>query len=166
MRFQTLIDRGVINYAGVINEVEYYAYYGYGGTFNNYKAYLCHTDKSALVATFASNYKGTPVLVASFSAFTIAATKTWLPLKMTGTFTYNNTDNLLVEIVWQGKVGTPRGEPVYSCFFGSGAHRVWANSSTATTGTPYPLAYYHRLNFGYYTALGPTSLGRVKAMYE
>jgi hypothetical protein len=167
MRFQTLIDQSLINTAGTINEVEYYAYYGYGGEFLKYRVLLGHTALSALTTTFANNWKGTPVEVANAASFAIPAVKTWFPLKLTKTFTYNNTDNLVVEIVWDGKTGTPRGEPIYSCTFGSGYHRIYAlGSSTATTGSGDTLCYHCRLSFNSYTAVAPTSLGRVKAMYE
>jgi hypothetical protein len=167
MRFQTLIDQNLINYAGTINEVEYYAYYGYGGTFNKYKAILCHTGLSALTTTFASNYKGTPVEVANLASYTIPAAKDWFPLKMTKTFAYNNTDNLVVEIVWDGKEGSPTGEPIYTCSFGSGYHRIYAvGQPYAETGSGSTTAYYHRLSFNAYTGVAPTSLGRVKALYQ
>ncbi len=167
MRFQTLIDQSQIAYAGTINEVEYYAYYGYGGTFNNFRAYLGHTALSSLTTTFANNYKGSPVLVATASSFTIPASKNWFPLKMTTTFVYNNTDNLIVEVRWQGKAGSPRGEPIYSCRFGSGNHRVWAyNDPNASSGSADTLCYHCRLSFNYYTGVEPTSLGRVKAVFE
>jgi hypothetical protein len=167
MRFQTLIDQSQIGYAGTVNEVEYYAYYGYGGEFLKYKVLLGHTALSALTTTFDSNWKGTPTEVANASSFEIAATKDWFPLKLTKTFAYNNSDNFLIEISWDGKTGTPRGEPIYSCTFGSGYHRIYAlGSSTATTGSGDTLCYYCRLSFEYYSGVRPTSLGRVKALYE
>jgi hypothetical protein len=167
MRFQTLMDQSQIGYAGTINEVEYYAYYGYGGEFLKYRVLLGHTALSALTTTFNNNWKGTPTEVANASSFSIAATKNWFPLKLTKTFAYNNSDNLLIEIVWDGKTGTPRGEPIYSCTFGSGYHRIYAlGSSSAASGSGDTLCYYCRLSFNYYTGIAPTSLGRVKALYE
>lgn len=168
MRFQTLMDQSQIAYAGTINEVEYYAWFGYGGEFLKYRVLLGHTGLSALTTTYDNNWKGTPVEVANAASFVInTAVRTWFPLKLTKTFTYNNTDNLLIEIVWDGKTGTPRGEPVYTCTFGSGYHRIYSpGSSTSPTGSGSTLAYYCRLSFSYSTGVAPTSLGRVKALYQ
>jgi hypothetical protein len=164
VRFQTLIDRDQVKYAGDITEVEYYAYYGYGGEFDNFELYLCHTDKSSLLETFDSNYKGAPVLVASSSTFTIPERIGWFPLKMTKTFTYDDADNLLVEIRWQGRRAA--GEPIVVCYFGEGAHRVYAWSPTAPRGTNSSLAYFCRLSFGVYPGVEATSLGGVKALFH
>ena len=162
-RFQTLIDQDQLKYAGDINEVEYYAY-GHGGTFNNFEFYLCHTDKSSLLETFDSNYKGTPVLVASSSAFTIPARKDWFPLKMTKTFAYNNVDNLLVEIRWEGHKG--QTEFIISCRVPLLDHRVWAYSPTASSGWSGETAYLCRLSFGAYPGVRATSLGSVKTLFR
>lgn len=166
MRFQTLIPKAQINYAGKINQVEYNNSSARAGTFNNYKLYLCHTDKTALLTTFASNYKGTPVKVADLSAFNISGAAGWFPLGMTATtFDYNNTDNLLVEIQWQGDNG--QGVPIYRSSIQSSNHRIWAyNNPTAPTGSGDGCPYWTRLSFGAYTGVSPTSLGRVKAMFE
>jgi hypothetical protein len=167
LRFQTLIDQTEIKYAGTINEVEYYAWHGYTSEFLKYRVLLGHTGLSALTTTFDNNWKGTPVEVANAPSFIIKATvKTWFPLKLTKTFTYNNTDNLVVEISWDGKRIAP-GEAVYTCTFGSGYHRIYAlGSSTAPTGSGSSLCYYCRLSFNAYVGVSPTSLGRVKALYQ
>jgi hypothetical protein len=168
MRFQTLIDKSEINNAGVINEVELFRYWTTGGdvTYNNVRIFLGHTALSALGLTFDSNYKDTPVEVKTTGSLVIPTAQAWFPLKMTKTWTYNNTDNMIVEIRWTGS--TPRtGVPLYTCSFGSGIHRVYAyNNANATSGTGDTLAYHSRLSFSYSTAVTPTSLGRVKALFE
>jgi hypothetical protein len=165
IRFQTLIDQDQIKYAGDITEVEYYGGYGDGGTFNNFELYLCHTDKFSLDGYFDGNYKGTPVLVASSSAFTIPARIGWFPLKMTKTFAYNDADNLLVEIRWEGRQA--QGDPIITCFFGYGRHRIYAWSPKAEVASGgSDLAYFCRLSFGVYPGVRATSLGRVKALFR
>lgn len=168
MRFQTLIDQSQINNAGVINEVEFFRYWTTGGdvTYNNVRIFLGHTALSALTTTFDSNYKDTPVEVATTSSLLIPTAQAWFPLKMTKTWTYNNSDNMIVEVRWSGS--SPRtGVPIYSCSFGSGYHRIYAyNDPNARTGSGDTLAYHSRLSFESYTGVAPTSLGRVKAMYE
>jgi hypothetical protein len=168
MRFQTLIDQNQINNAGVINEVEFFRYWTTGGdvTFNNVRIFLGHTALSALGTTFDSNYKDTPVEVATISAFLIPTAQDWFPLKLSKTWTYNNSDNMIIEVRWSGS--SPRtGVPIYSCTFGSGYHRIYAyNDPNARSGSGDTLCYHSRLSFNAYTDVSPTSLGRVKAMYE
>jgi hypothetical protein len=49
----------------------------------------------------------------------------------------------------------------------SGNRRVWAvNNPNAPSGRGDGHAYYTRLNFDYHTGVEPTSLGRVKAIFE
>lgn len=166
-RFQTLIDQSQINNAGVINEVEFFRYWTTGGdtTFNNFRVFLGHTALSALTTTFASNYKDTPVEVATISAFVIPTAQNWFPFKLSKTWTYNNTDNMIVEVRWSTDSGV--GTPVYTCTFGSGIHRVYnMTDPNATTGSGDTQAYHSRLSFSSYTGVTPTSLGRVKAMFE
>lgn len=165
MRFQTLITKAQINYAGKVIQVEYYNASGTAGTFNDYKLYLCHTDKSALSTTFAENYKGTPVKAAELSAFNIPAPMTWFSLAMATTFDYNNSDNLLIEIQWKGDNGVTVS--IYRATEQAGYHRIWAvNNPTAPTGSGDGCPYYTRLTFPGYTGVSRTSLGRVKALYK
>jgi hypothetical protein len=165
MRFQTNVEQSRIRYAGSINEVEYYNYDGASGRYNNYRVYLCHTTRTSLSTTFGVNYYEAPVLVASRSAFTIPGVRGWFPLLMTRRFDYDNVRHLLIEIRWEGDNGV--SVPIYTNEPLSGNRRVWAvNDPAAPSGRGDGRAYYTRLNFGYYTALGPTSLGRVKAMFE
>jgi len=164
MRWQHNILQSQISYAGTINEVEFYAYYGRGGTFNAFKFILCHTANTSLSTTFASNYTGTPVTVTDLSAFVIPAVASWFPMRMSRTFTYNNTNHLLMEVQWLGRNAT--GEPIYT-YSGTGTRRVFAyNDPNASSGSGDYVSYYTRLSFGAYTALEPTSLGRVKSMYR
>jgi hypothetical protein len=165
LRFQTLLKQAKINYAGKINMVEYYNASGDTGTFNNYKLYLCHTDKKSLFRTFADNYKGTPVKVADLRSFTVPAAVGWFSLGMATTFDYNNSDNLLLEIQWQGdngvRVPVTRGTGLATNL------RIYAfNNPLAPIGNGDGCPYYTRLSFGAYTAASPTSLGRVKGLFR
>ncbi len=165
MRFQTLLKQAQIDYAGEINMVEYYSRSSNGGTFDNYKLYLCHTEEKSLYRTFADNYKGTPVEVANLKTFTIPSGEGWFELGMTATFQYNNVDNFLVEIRWQGgnqsSVAITRGTSTATNL------RVYAyNNPEAPTGNGDGLPYYTRLSFGAYTGISPTSLGYVKVLFK
>jgi hypothetical protein len=165
MRFQTNIEQSRIRYAGSINEVEFYNSSGVLGRYNNYVVHLCHTDRTSLSTTFGVNYYGTPIQVVSLSAFTIPADRAWFGLRMTRRFAYDNARHLLIEIRWEGDNGV--SVPIYTTEPMAGNRRVWAvNNPQAPSGVADGRAYYTRLSFGSYTALEPTSLGRVKALYE
>jgi hypothetical protein len=166
IRFQTLVDKNQINYAGALNDVELFNYFGYTGKYDSYRIYLCHTGKTSLSATFAENYKGTPVLVGNYRSFSIPAARDWFSLRMAQTYDYNNVDGLLVEVRWQGD---DLGDvPVYvGQAQGSNNHRVWAaNDPEAESGTADAYPYYCRLSFGAYAAVEAASLGRVRALYR
>ena len=70
---------------------------------------LGHTSLTALTDTFADNFdSGTPVAVATALTFNVpagvpAGTPIWLPI--TGSFNYNGTDNLIVDIEVSNAVG-------------------------------------------------------------
>ena len=162
-RCQMLYDQAKINYAGVINEFELEKSNAYTCTVTNVKFYLCHTKLSALTTNFSNNYSGyTPVLVASAANYVVPAQSGFYPIPMTATFTYNNTDNLILEITYDRISGS-------ACGLRNGglsAHRCWAQSPTATTGSADAVGYNGRISFSYYTGVTPTSLGRVKTLYQ
>jgi hypothetical protein len=165
MRFQTNIEQSRIKYAGAINEVELYNSAVVSGRYNNYVVYLCHTARLSLSTTFGVNYYAAPVLVASRSSFTIPARRGWFRLLMTRRYTYDNIRHLLIEIRWEGDNGV--SVPIYTTNPMTGNRRIWAvNNPTAPTGRGDGRAYYTRLSFNAYTGVAPTSLGRVKALYE
>ena len=162
-RCQMLYDQTKIAYAGTINEFELEKSNAYTCTVTNAKFYLCHTKLTTLTTNFSNNYSGnTPVLVASSASYVVPAKAGFYPIPMTTTFTYNTTDNLILEITYEKISGS-------SCGLRNGglpAHRCWAYSPTATTGSADAVGYNGRISFSYYTAVSPTSLGRVKALYE
>lgn len=162
-RCQMLYDQAKINYAGTINEFELQKSNASTCTVTNAKFYLCHTNLSTLTTNFKNNYGGnTPVLVASFANYVVPAKADFYPIPMARTFTYNNKDNLILEITYEKITGS-------NCGLRNGSlslHRCWAYSPTAETGTADAVGYNGRISFSYYTAVSPTSLGRVKALYK
>lgn len=164
IRFQCLWSQRDIDYAGYLNRIEFSYYSGtMPASFNNCKILLCHTTKSVLEATFANNYTGnTPVEV--FNGTQTLTGSGWLDVHITpDTFNYNNSDNLLLDIVWDGD----NGRDVF-CYRASGAsRRCYSYTSTATVGTVYTMeAQYIRLTLGTMPAVAPTSLGRVKTLFR
>jgi hypothetical protein len=162
MRFQCLWLQGSINYAGYINMIEFDNYRGESGTFNNCRILLCHTSRTTLVSTFATNYAGnTPVEV--FSGTESISGTGWVDTHIKpNVFNYNNKDNLLMEVVWNGD----SGQDVY-CYRASGvARRCYSYSHTSATGTVYSQAQRIRFHIGTMTGVAPTSLGRVKTLFR
>ena len=168
MRFQTMWRQSEINEVGAITNIEfqmYAGYTGYGGTFNGCKILLCHTTATTIGTTFATNYGGgTPVAVFD-STYVLAryAGGTWVSIVKPTNFTFNNTRNLLFEVSWTGYVG---GGTNYMYYSTGGPGRIYAASATATTGTV-QAGYWQkaRITSGY-VGVAPTSLGRVKALYN
>ena len=108
---------------------------------------LGHTTLSALTTTFASNFNsGAPVTVASGLTFTVpagvpAGTPIWLPLP--GMFTYNGTDNLIVDI----EVADPVTESTIWAMDDSVASRRLFAAVGAATGTVQVGAYHTVFRF-------------------
>lgn len=110
-------------------------------------------------------YAKTPVTVFSGTK-TVPTTpfRRWFTVVEPTNFTYNNSDNLLIEVCWVS--GSPGG--ACSCYINSPgkAGRVYAYSPTATTGsvtTNYDqLGRINIRNVG----VAATSLGRVKSLFR
>ncbi len=162
LRMQMLFDQSRISYAGTINEFELEKNETVA-TFYNVKFYLCHTPLTALTSDFKANYGGnTPKLVASFATYELPKIQGVYPIPMAETFDYNNRDNLILEITWES--GT--GGKVLVYMGKLSAHHCLAYDYQATTGTVGDWGYNARISFGFYPAVAPASLGRVKALYR
>jgi len=161
MRFQCLWLQSDINYAGYVNAVEFDKADGAGGRFDSVRAWLCHTRKTALDATFANNYTGdTPLEVLNMRSLSVSGTG-WFNLRIIpNRFNYDNKRNLLLEIRWNGDDGYDvrcwrSGQPYARCY---------AFDDTATQGTVYNNGQRIRLTIGTMVGAEATSLGRVKAL--
>jgi hypothetical protein len=163
-RIQMLYDRSAINYAGVVNEFELHKTSAGTGSFAGAKFYLCHTSVGSLTNNFRDNYGGnTPALVASFTNYLLPARSGFYPIPMSTTFTYNNADNLILEITYESSSGAGGG--LY-CGRMNTAHRCFGRSSSSESGTTDTWGYNGRLSFSYYPAVEPASLGRVRALFR
>jgi len=108
---------------------------------------LGHTSLAALTTSFAGNFNaGSPTTVATGLTFNVpagvpAGTPIWLPL--TGTFSYNGTDNLIVDI----EVTSPVTENTFWSYdSGLASRRMYANVGSAT-GTVNSGAYHTEFRF-------------------
>jgi len=133
MRLQTLYLQSEINKAGYIDKIYFQKGDGVTGTFNNFKIYLCHSNLNSLTDTFDDNCKDAPVKVGDvLISITISgAIDSWIEFDVDNTFTYNNLDNLIVEVRWNGDNGN--NVPLKS-WADSSNRRLFATSDTATTG--------------------------------
>jgi hypothetical protein len=163
MRFQCLWFQRDVNYAGNVNGVEFDKVDAAGGRFNSVRVWLCHTRKVALESTFANNYTGfTPVQVLNMRSTTVSGTG-WFDLGINvNQFNYNNRNNLLMEIRWDGDDGHDvrcwRSSQQYS--------RCYAYNHNASQGTVYNNGQRIRLTIATMIGLEPTSLGRVKTLFR
>jgi hypothetical protein len=163
MRFQCLWLQSSIGHTGYVNQIEFSYYSGtVPASFNSCSVLLCHTSASTLVETFATNYGGnTPVEV--YNGTMTLNGSDWLDLGITpNAFNYNNSDNLLMEVVWNGDSGSD----VY-CYRSTGtARRAYSYTYNASSGSVYDQSQYIRLHIGTMTGVAPTSLGRVRAIFQ
>lgn len=169
-RWQTMWFQSELGETGPVTKIEWQTWTqtGVGGEYQNCDILLCHTGFSALTSTFALNYGGkTPVNVFhGLYALRRSNPLDWVTVVEPSNFTYNNTDNLLIEISWQ----TGSGAPNYFWIRTRGSSfpgRVYNTSSkTATSGT-LQAGYHHygRITIGY-VGIAATSLGRVKALFN
>ena len=172
-RWQTMWFQYELDEAGPITRVEWQIWSNPsgapGGSFTGCQVLLCHTGISAITTNFASNYGGkTPVNVYS-GTYTLSAypVDTWVTIVSPTNFTYNNSDNLLMEVSWQGGSGSTNSMKVRTSGSGPYPGRIWNTSSkTATTGS-IQASYHHygRITITP-TGVAPTSLGRIKGLYN
>ena len=141
-RFQVLFLQNEINTQGDIIEFAFMPSSNSIGTYNNVRVFFCHTNVGQLSPTFDSNYAGnTPIEVINEPNMSVGGSAgSWMPWDVN--FSYNNADNLLVEIKWNGDSGQNvalyrTGEPV--------PRRVYAWDDNATSGSTQNTGNYVRL---------------------
>jgi len=168
-RWQQIWFQNQINEAGAITLVEFQrhaSYSGPGGTYQDGDVLLCHTTLSAITNTYATNYGGnTPVTIfhGVISIRSGGAGEWFTVVGGISNFTYNNVNNLLIEVSWaSGTSGsnfmnyTSSGQP----------GRLYAQSKSPATGS-IGSGYGHigRITIEP-TGVSPTSLGRIKSLYN
>jgi hypothetical protein len=159
--------------AGDIRRWEWFsAETGTSGKFYKFRIYLCHTNRFDLAPPFAGNYDGrTPALVYAADPVTVDMSKRdWFGFDVNPSFAYNGSDNLLVEVRWEGdddkggSVFTADVPHQHRCLFA--ALRQSGNvNGYPDGGAPYTWLHYMRVELTP-SAVEPTSLGRVRAIYR
>ncbi len=168
MRFQCMWLQSEIGEKGSIARIEFK--YEAGGvvptSLDGCKMILCHSSKDKLTTTFKANYDfKTPVEVFSGKYTVPEGLKKddWFTLCEPDNFSYNNRNNLLFELSWTGASGTTTRTYISTA---DQPGRLRANNATATTGKILAnQGHIARVTIGN-PAVSPTSLGRVKALFE
>jgi hypothetical protein len=88
------------------------------GQFFGFEMKLCHTSLSELGTNFESNYDGnTAIIVATGAPLTIPNTSDfWYSVPDMTSFSYNGTDNLIIETRWSSSNGVS-----YDCYCAHGS---------------------------------------------
>lgn len=167
MRWQTIWLQSELGLSGPVIKIEWqnWGSAATGGTFDKCQMYLCHTKLAAVTATFNDNYGGNKPVEVYSGTFVVPSlpANTWHTICEPKGFTYNNTDNLLMEATW---VGPSTGGTTPFRTSTSGTGRVYAWDPNATTGSvTAAFAHYGRITIGY-VGVTPTSLGRVKTLFK
>jgi hypothetical protein len=141
-RFMTLYLQSEIGIAGEIVTLSFMPSGSNTGTFDNVRVNLCHTSVTQLSTTFDDNYTGnTPVQVMNEPSLVVGnAGNVWMDWDVS--FAYNNTDNLLIEILWNGDNGV--GVPIWRTTE-SVPRRLYAWNDMASVGTVGNQCYYVKL---------------------
>lgn len=170
MRFQCLWLKDEIGEKGRVVKIEF-SFKQYVGTppatFTGCRMLLCHTTVNTITAGFKANYGGkSPVEVFSGKFVVPAGLKEldWFMVVAPKSFQFNNTNNLLMEVVWTGASGAKESRFWIADTDQPG--RVRAFSATAVKGTVLPnQGQVARITIGS-PAVEPTSLGRVRALFR
>jgi len=105
------------------------------GTFTGTRIYFCHTTRTSLSSTFTDNYSGnTPVMVYSNASLGLVGAETqWFQIAFNKqNFGWNGTDNLLIEIQWDG---SPVGGLITATTYGTSSKALIGSSVGAATGS-------------------------------
>ena len=135
------------------------------GYFNDFKITLCHTGRSELVADFVANYdnrKPRKVYERNSLYTGSAVAYTWWGFDFDTPFEYDGDDNLIVEVFWQEREGGPGVVSYWTPMKG----RCCMYAGPVPTD-PAVFDYLHCMRITVSpTAVAPTSLGRVKAVFR
>lgn len=164
MRCQDLVLRDELQYPATITRWEWFASsFLSEGAFTNFSVRLCHTGRSALVEDFLANYGGNQPVIVYYAASQNPATTpyTWFGFDFQTPFAYNGNENLIVEVEWKGKVGSPA-----TMTYWTKRHRACA----LAVASPTPPVVHDKVHYMRITVTAEdvraTSLGRVKTLFR
>jgi hypothetical protein len=168
MRFQCMWFQHEIDEKGSVARIEFQFESG-GATptaLEGCKMILCHSSLEKLTNTFKKNYDfKTPVQVFSGEYTVPEGLKKddWFTVAEPNNFTYNNRNNLLMEISWTSATGATTKTYISTA---DQPGRLRAFNATADTGKLLAnQGQVAKITIGN-PAVSPTSLGRVRALFQ
>jgi hypothetical protein len=133
-RCQWLYYQAEINQAGEIVAIGLYSTSDAPAAFGMVTVSCCHTPLTSLTTSFSDNYGGrTPQVLLQAETLLVGTGVDSSWYYFPGTFSYNDTDNLIVEITWRGDAGGT--ERFYRNGNDTTNRRCSATSDTASTGS-------------------------------
>jgi hypothetical protein len=151
--------------AGTVTRWEWYvsSIVIYGG-FKNFWVKVCHTSRDKFVPDFVKNYDGhKPVQVfADDELRVMPPSYTWFGFDFSPRFEYNGKDNLLVEVHWKGRSGSPG---IVTYWTPKDGRCCMYAGPVPCDPAVFDFVHYMRVTISP-VAVAPTSLGRVKAVYR
>jgi hypothetical protein len=132
-RCQWLYHQSEINQAGDIVAIGLYSSSDAPAEYRHVTVSCCHTPLTDLTTNFSDNYGGKSPQVLLQAETLLVGTgvdQTWYYFP--GAFSYNDTDNLIVEVTWRGDAGV--NERFYRNDMNSFNGRCYAYSDTASSG--------------------------------
>ena len=133
------------------------------GDFYNFEMKMCHTSLTELTNNFADNYDGnTPVVVRPVGMVSFPDQGDyWYGIPGFTSFDYNGTDNLIIELHFNGTSGAS-----YHTWYGEETNRnLLGTSYNATTGSLGTILLRTKIWITY-GIIESASLGKVKAVFK
>jgi hypothetical protein len=151
--------------AGTITRWEWYvSSLVTAGYMKEFTLTMSHTGVEEMAPDFETNYGGfEPAVVYSDPRQLIAAEPyRWMGFDLDQPFEYNGTDNLIIEVYWKGRDGGPSAVT----YWGEKPGRICMYAGPVECD-PAVFNFQHNMRATVTpTAVSPTSLGRVKAIFE
>ena len=134
---------------------------------------MCHTRLDSLTTSYVNNYDGrTPVNVINRSRLNVASAspETWVAFDFDVPFDYDGAENLIVEVWWEDDNGA--GGAARYGNAGGGNRQLYSGILNGNPYGGYPNSGYTSQYMHYMritltaSAVGRSSLGRIKALFE
>ena len=108
-RAQWLYLASEVGTSGYLDKVAWKVVSGIGGsaTYTNFKLLACNISNSSLSSTLDDNYGGAaPVTLIDSASFSASEANGWLTFELPDTFFYDNSKNLLLEVMFDSRTGS------------------------------------------------------------